>query len=169
MRTTSMALMLALALVGCGDDDGGGGDAGGGDDGGTPGEDAGPPGMCENSADMSGLMADYMVMGETQDVPTITGNCARMCALMGGDDMTMATCIRTCITDNTMMMISQPCIGCLLASVACARDNCLSDCLSDPSAPQCLACQCGDNDMMINCRTVFSDCAGFATTTCPMP
>jgi hypothetical protein len=174
MRSMTMifgASMLALAAMGCGDDDGTGGTrdsgpAGGLDSGGTRDTGAATVGMCENTADEAALMDMYTVMGEMVDVPTITGDCAVECVSQPAE--MQGACVSACISRDTMDAISDPCISCILVGLICARDSgCISPCIGDPSAMACLECQCGDNAMMRNCREEFTACSGVVTTACP--
>lgn len=156
-RILGLGLLCAAFCWGCGDDDGGGG--GGDTDSGPP----APTGMCTNMSDSAAVMATYTVDGMMMDVAQIAGACARMCALSGMDT---PECVTTCMDEDTMNAISDGCKTCFLMSIDCVRMHCLSRCLSDPEAPDCLACQCGDNDTMINCRDVFSDCSGIPSDDC---
>ena len=165
-RTIGLGLLCAALCWGCGDDDGGGG--GGDTDAGPMGTDTGPvsAGMCTNMSDSAAVMATYTVDMEMVTVAEIAGSCARMCALSGIPEEMQPMCITDCIDEDTMDAISDGCKSCFLMSIGCVREHCLSDCIGDPAAPDCLACQCGMNPMMVNCRDVFSDCSGIPSDAC---
>ena len=151
-------LLLVFGAAGCGDDSTGPTpDAGGGgmDSGGTG-------GMCANPADMAALEAMYPGPMGMRTIQQVAGDCAVSCAF----DAMPEPCFLMCIHTDTMNMVSDPCISCLGVGVRCARDNCLSRCISDPMAADCLACQCGDNAAMINCRTEFTNCSGVVSHDC---
>jgi len=152
---------LALGLGACGDDDGGGGgtDAGGG---GTDGG-GGTAGMCTSSADMTALEAEYDDgMGGTRTIQEIARDCAIDC--IGEPEDQQEACTNECVETNSDL--SSGCTTCVTASLGCTRDNCITRCLSDPDSMDCLACRCGDNGAMVNCYTVFEECAGVEADDC---
>lgn len=171
-----LAFAVAAALVACGDDDGGTtdsgtpppppADTGPGVDTGTPPPPPPPPGAnaCTNADDMGKL---GMMFGPMMDkaVADVAADCAIECFLDGTE-----ACVTSCVVRDTML--SMGCATCFTASVSCVRDNCLTLCATplggDPDSPACLACQCGDNDAMMNCRDVFTACSGVPSTGCSM-
>lgn len=114
--------------------------------------------MCTNAADMAllGMMFGPMM---DKEVSEVAGDCALECFADGTE-----ACVTNCMVRETMM--SSGCASCFTMSVGCVRDNCLGACLADPSSAGCLACQCGDNDGMVNCRDVFTACSGVPSDDC---
>ncbi len=157
-----LALILPLALTGCGDDRGGGG--GGGADAGGGGTDAGETAaMCDNASDRAALDATYPDgSGAERTIQQIARDCAFEC--LGEPEAEQEACANECIARESD--VSAGCASCVTASVGCARDYCITDCLSDPDGMACLACRCGGNPESINCLDVFTACSGVESDDC---
>jgi len=176
----SVAALAGIGLVGCGDDDGttpvdSGGpvDSGPGMmdagpvDAGPGGTDAGPGmtdgggggGACTNASDLMAIMQDYADGGPADGgvgVATLAGQCGPGC--LSAADFQM--CVSSCVRAGTGNAVSMACTDCVGLSAACTAGNCISVCLSDPRAPACLACQCGDNADHVNCLAAYTACSG---------
>jgi len=151
---SALGLLVALGGVGCGDDDRPAVDAGPAD--------SGPPGMCENADDMTKIVRDDFGPMMNQDVSGVAAGCALgPCVSMTG--MEQATCITTCIVTATTL--SAGCASCVTMSVGCTFQNCIMECVPDPTTTECVACRCGANTAMVNCFDVYEACSGLTPTT----
>jgi hypothetical protein len=171
LRLIPLGLAFLIAPVSCGDDDddsGGAGTGGSAGSGGTSGAEqckgvyadktesevaveAGD-GACTSAADLAAVCAN--------DVNTTAASCGLSCFAQGGDEATQIQCNLSCVTTATDPDPSSACIGCYLESVACARENCLDQCLSDPTAPACIQCRADEG-----CTGGFYTCSGLPLPT----
>ena len=172
-----IGLLAAAGACSSDDDSDGGGSAGtagsgGSGTSGTGGSSAGSGGSggaakgdaCLNAADQAALEADYGdggldECGETRGVSAIATECGIGCIT----DPDQEACVKTCLAKE--VTLSDGCTSCVIASFLCGRDNCTSDCLSDPCAG-CDACLCGGNDNGINCLEAYDNCSGLTNTVC---
>ncbi|HEX6275972.1 MAG TPA: hypothetical protein VFZ53_23190, partial [Polyangiaceae bacterium] len=120
---------VALSIGGCGDDDDDGDDGGGGTGGGGANVECTPGGggACQNE----------------QDCPVVRAGTAReatqTCGLGCQQDPDPATCTVTCVAMDTGLTAS--CATCYALLADCARQNCLSECSTDPDSSACIECQ----------------------------
>jgi hypothetical protein len=149
----TVAMVMTILLGACGDD---ASPAGGTDAGGMAGG-----GMCDNDSDRAALQRTYDP--GMREVPAVARDCAIDVCLSAPEEMA-EQCMNDCITDMTDL--SNACATCVTRSVGCVRDNCLSRCLGDPDGADCLACQCGDNAMGIDCREEYNACSGVPSDDC---
>ena len=172
---SALALLTAasLSVAGCGDDDddsssstagkgntAGSSNANGGDSS-TPsgGGDSSTPaaggagsvnpmcdpsldGVCQNETDCSSVASGAARLS--------AGTCGQDCLKSGSKD---PNCARDCIVMDTSM--SSECASCYAGAVACATKNCLNECIADPTAAECTACQ-----VEKGCRSTFDECSG---------
>jgi hypothetical protein len=82
-----------------------------------------------------------------------------------GGAMDVVGCVRDALVMETEMAVSAACATCYGVSVACSADNCAGPCLTG-TPEECLACQCGGNDMSCNCIEQFTLCSGLPSTMC---
>lgn len=128
------------------------------------------PGQCDNQADKDAVLDTYERPGPdggtlTLESRDIGRECGVGCLFKTGveTDEQLRDCTLECITDE--MPLSQECGWCLVFSVECGREFCLSECL-DSSNPNCFSCVCGDNSFGENCIDRYEACAGVPSTTC---
>ncbi len=184
------ALALALTAFGCGDDSttpptdaatdtSGGGDTGGGDTGGGGGDSAmGDGGMCTPIGMECRMPGDYIggMMDQCNNADDIAAvnredygdmmnesltDLASACGQSCIADPDLVACTTTCVVEASEMAVSSGCAVCYAASVACAAELCIGDCLTAPDSPECLACLEGDNDCCFDCISEADTCAGF--------
>lgn len=180
MKAFSVLLPAVLAALiaapGCGDDDDddtggagtGGGTPGTGGSGGTNGaaqcegvyqdkteaelaSEAGD-GACTEDSDIAAVCAN--------DINTLAASCGLSCFAQGGDEAAQLACNLTCINGMTNPDPSTECVGCYLASVACARMNCTQQCINDPTAEPCIQCRIDEG-----CTPGFYTCSGLPVPT----
>lgn len=167
MKRILSALVLSTLSVGAcgGDDDDDASNTGGSSSAGTTSE-AGEPGMPSGGAPESGgggaptgnVGCDPEEATTCQneiDCPFVVDGTARMTAGVCGQGCLgkEESCAVDCITDELDM--SSECATCYAQTVACTVENCLSDCLNDPEADKCKACQ-----VESGCRAAFNECSG---------
>lgn len=162
----SMVLALAVAAVGCGDEEtvsvniGGGSDASTEDTSmddtsmtdtsmddtsmtdtsmeDTPMEDTSAAvDLCTNEADFP-IVTSADIDPDTDGEQTVTGE-AQDCGLSCLGDTDSRQCSVDCIVAATG--VSDPCAGCYGDTVACSIENCLAPCATDPSGEGCTSCQ----------------------------
>ncbi|HET7545137.1 MAG TPA: hypothetical protein VFK05_34970 [Polyangiaceae bacterium] len=167
----------ALSMLGCNSDDDSspstGGKGGSGGSGGaplahcvginaefTPAEfyaQAQPDKGCSASADLATVCAN--------DLPVIGAMCGGGCLGMGNDAQ-QAECIAVCINDALTHAKAQPlsedCMNCYIADIACARDKCLTPCAVNPAGAECAACR-----VEKGCVEAFYDCSGLPVPSLP--
>jgi hypothetical protein len=169
MRPISCYLIVSLALaVSCGGDDdnatstgsattGGSGGSGSGAAGGTGGAlgEAGSAGAASPN-----VMCNPNGTGVCQnqdDCPAVEDGSARtssqVCGVNCLEDEDPGVCSVACIVDQAD--ISSTCAQCYAGVVACATQNCLSECVADAASDACSACQ-----VTAGCREEFSECSG---------
>lgn len=68
----------------------------------------------------------------------------------GADDV--QACLVECIIDDSGF--SQGCATCFALTIMCTLDNCLTECMADPTSDDCAACQ------EENCMPDFMECSG---------
>lgn len=167
MRRFSMFLIAAtagaLALAGCGTDD----------------DSASPGAAGASGASATQCVGTYASLSATQfnaqtssgkacssdaasicsnDVTTLVGTCGKTCYLQAAqDDESQAACVAPCIQQavTSPKALSDSCIDCYVADVACARDLCLAQCGFTPNSPDCAQCR-ADN----HCASAFYACSG---------
>lgn len=171
-----------LALAGCGDD-GNGGDGGITDDGGSMtdtgnggGGDGGSGTMCSSMEQDTMLNTCFPDTGMgsmtmDRDIVRLANYCGGeecltpLVMTVGGteeDQENARMCVNDCIQANTSDLRSQ-CTNCFARAAVCVGMNCTAECMTDPSAKQCLECQCENG-----CQMLGSDCAGLASPVCPV-
>jgi hypothetical protein len=78
---------------------------------------------------------------------------------------TLADCVTDCTQDTTTELcppgLSNDCVECTGASVACSWALCVQYCVSDSTAPICIDCRC-DN----HCTQNFTMCSGIPSNEC---
>jgi len=174
------AMLGALGLVGCGDDDGGTTpdasamtpDATAGDA--MAMEDAG--GACHDPATMLDLTVtdacqnaddQAATMSDDPDLGDLAADCGRSCFLAGRGT---PDCVVACMRNMSSCVSSVGCTTCYALSVGCASDNCLTECLDPANGEACLACRCGANAAGLNCFDIYDSCRGETTMdACPSP
>jgi hypothetical protein len=109
-----------------------------------------PAGACTN-ADDGALLATP----EQRDAVTASAtDCGIGC--LGDDDV--ATCSVTCLVGATGLSVG--CSACYAGMVGCSKDNCLAECLADPSGDACATCQTD-----AGCFIDFYACSGLPEPT----
>jgi hypothetical protein len=110
-------------------------------------------GACTSAADIAAVCAN--------DINTVAASCGLSCFAQGGDEAAQLQCNTECVTAATDPDPSVPCMGCYLQSVACVRENCVTQCVSDPTAPACIQCRLDEG-----CTGAFyNDCSGLPLPT----
>ncbi len=127
--------------AGAGATGGAGGSAGAGASGGSGGAGGGASGACTNSGDQAIL--------NSIDVETTVGDCGQ--TNLGAEPATY-----DCIKQATNL--SDGCVTCFDATIACAVQNCLIQCLGDSNAPACVDCR------KQFCDPAFEACSGLSAT-----
>jgi hypothetical protein len=188
--------ILALAAVGCGgdddDDDGAAGSGGSSGTGGSSGSSgSGGSGGSSGSGGTGGLnltdactnASDEAALGMTyggaagaagasggQTYSEIVGACGQMCIGEGHTGDALITCAVDCTNSATDSAVSEECTSCFIQSAECALNNCLSRCIADPSAQQCIDCRCAKegsgNSGNVNCEAQFAACSGVERMIC---
>ena len=155
LPVVATAVVSVVMAVGCGgddDDDAGGAGTGGTGTGGGAG--SGGAGTCKGvyadktQAQITAEAGDGECTSATDiaavcanDINTVAASCGLSCFAQGGDDATQLQCNTDCVTAATDPDPSDACIGCYVQSVACARENCVNQCVSDPTADACIQCR----------------------------
>ena len=77
----------------------------------------------------------------------------------------LATCVEACTNDTieeiTGSTLSDECVACTGATVACGAAFCTSPCLADTTAQPCIDCRCANN-----CTPQFVICSGIPSDDC---
>jgi hypothetical protein len=130
------------------------------------------PGACTSATDRSGVEAEYDVTDDAGTrrlrVRDIARECGIQCLISapaGTTDAELAVCTHTCILDRTRQALSAGCADCLVETVNCGRQHCLTQCI-DPTNLNCIPCICGENLQRVNCTARFETCGGVPSTTC---
>jgi len=132
---------------------------------------------CVNAKDQVGVFRSYCppdpfepdaaaAVREYKSFAELSSDCARYCVLTptGRDD---PNCVDKCLTNATQGAISEPCLGCREAMVACGRTYCLAECAPGPLDVKCLTCMCGNNyPNNHNCYDPYNKCTGLNFTYC---
>lgn len=138
---------------------------------GTVNDAGGDAGLCATAADTAAVLATYTVTVDggsaEQTVPQIAKQCG-IEALFAtpGDPVAQEVATAACIRARTGNAVSEMCVTCVVGSVVCGRENCLSQCLGDDQV-LCDACLCGDNPLGVNCLDAYETCSGVPNTVCP--
>ncbi len=121
----------------------------------------------------SSAIGSDCVLGSARSVPPIPG-----CGAEAGNVLqcfpncpadvieSAAACVALCTQDATEeitgMPLSDECVACTGATVACGAAFCTNVCISDSNSQACIDCRCANN-----CIESFDDCSGLPpTTTC---
>ena len=109
-----------------------------------------PAGACTN-ADDGALLATE----ELRDAVTAAAtDCGIGC--LGEDDV--GACSVACLVAGTGLTVG--CSACYAGMVGCSKDNCLAECLQDPSGDACATCQTD-----AGCFIDFYACSGLPEPT----
>ena len=124
---------------------------------------------CASPKDRAAIFAGYCAKPPdpkaTKSFAEITGDCATKCVL--DRERESPTCVIDCLRAATDKAVSDPCLQCHDQLVACARKNCLSDCINGPLDVKCLNCMCGDNyPDNVNCYDPLNKCSALALPYC---
>jgi hypothetical protein len=164
----------------------GGGGAGGGGEGACINEDDGAVyaeleftngnGEMTTGTDAASAIGSECVRGSTESTPPVTGcgtetlnvvACFPSCPPATVD--ALATCVEGCIQDTistiTGSTLTEDCITCYGATVACGAAFCTDLCVVDTTSPECIGCRCtmgGTN----GCTPDFVDCSGIPSDDC---
>ncbi|MBT8452233.1 MAG: hypothetical protein KJO40_09735 [Deltaproteobacteria bacterium] len=167
-------LVLALGLLGCGDDppptvSGGGTRVPGGtigETGGTPGAGgsggaggaggAQPKGACDNGSDLDAIEA------AEQSVRDIARNCGLfVCAASIGNATAYGECVEGCVSER-VPALSTDCAGCYGDLESCGLASlCRFQCQGSTCSTLCLDCLNG-----ADCLTAFEECRGLPGDGC---
>jgi len=101
---------------------------------------------CDNTSDLDELANNIEAIEEA------SGDCGMSCIA----DSDIASCAGECIEMTEGVNLSRGCADCFGAVVECTVDNCLTQCIADPSSTECVMCR------ETNCDPVFEACAGVA-------
>ena len=159
----AVATTAVLSVVGCGSDSDGGSSNTGGSGGGssleqcvgsydefTPTEfyaQTTPDKGCSSQSDMTSACANNM--------PLIVGTCGKGCLNMADEQQCIADCIQSALTDAHSAELSDACLTCYGADVACAKENCLAACGLNPTSQTCATCRAEKG-----CADAFYECSG---------
>jgi hypothetical protein len=105
-----------------------------------------PAGKCSSASDLDLIC--------TTNIRGLAGACGKGCAGMP------ASCTDMCL--KPMVALSDACLGCYTAAVLCAQNMCFAECVADPAAPGCTACQAQKG-----CLTAFFGCSGLPSGAPP--
>ena len=129
-------------------------------------------GACTSATDRTGVEAEYEITDDAGTRRLRVRDIARECgvgcligAQPGATDAELAACTHACILDRTRQALSAGCAYCLVESVNCGRQHCLTQCI-DPANLNCIPCICGENLQRVNCPQRFETCGGVPSTTC---
>ena len=130
------------------------------------------PGACTSATDRSAVEAEYDITDDAGTRRVRVRDVARECgvgclinAAPGTTDPELAACTHACILDRTHQALSAGCAYCLVETVNCGRQHCLTQCI-DPTNLNCIPCICGENLQRVNCTSRFETCGGITSTTC---
>ncbi len=134
------------------------------------------PGRCANPSDETAVLATYDAPGVEAGTKKVESRqVARTCGIDclfsvttadgGGNlDQALRDCTHACILET--IPLSDDCTWCLVGSVDCGRQYCLTECLDEANEAQCFDCVCGNNVYQIDCIAVYEACSGVKSTTC---
>jgi len=165
---SALALLAAagLGIAGCGGDDdddttnnGGTSGTGASTNGGEPSSSNGGEGTVAGAPGTGNVSCDPTVEGVCQnatDCPGVESGEVRLAAgicgkgeCLGKDSQCSIDCIQEAVD------VTSECADCYGAAVACTAMNCLGECINDPEADMCKACQ-----VTQGCREAFNTCSG---------
>jgi hypothetical protein len=90
----------------------------------------------------------------SNDVTTLVGTCGKQCYFGSPtDDASQAECVTPCIAQA--VALSDSCVDCYVADVACARDLCFAECGLTPTSAACGQCRADKG-----CAAAFYGCSG---------
>ena len=152
------AITAVLSVVGCGSDSDGG---------------SGAPSKClGNNAEFTpaefkalttpgkGCSSDSDVNTVClNDMPKVAGGCGLDCLNMDNQETCIAMCIQGEVTHGNAKALSEQCLTCYGADIACARDNCLLQC-AVPTSDSCATCR-----VEKGCADAFYGCSGLPEPT----
>lgn len=165
------AIAGALAVAGCGTDD----DSGNQSAAGAPGAAGASAVQCVGTySDLTSTDFDEQTTSGkgcsldgasicSNDVTNLVGTCGKTCYLQAAkDDESQAACVAPCIMQavTSPKALSDSCIACYVADVACARDLCFAQCGLTPGSADCATCR-ADN----GCASEFYGCSGLPLPT----
>lgn len=106
---------------------------------------------CSGDSDLADLC--------NQDLAGLGASCGKTCLLQAkSDDASQAACVSACIDQgfsSGATPLSDGCMSCYTADVACARKNCLGPCATNPTSSTCQQCR-----IDMGCLPAFYDCSG---------
>jgi len=129
-------------------------------------------GQTHTGTDAAAAIGNECLLGSTSSVPPIEGCSAELGGVLGCFPNcppetidALASCIRDCVQDTTADLcppgLSDDCVDCTGASVACGSAFCTTECFADPTAPICIDCRCQNN-----CTSNFVTCSGIPSNEC---
>ena len=129
-------------------------------------------GEMSSGTDASSAIGSECVRGSVSSVPPVGGCGTETFAVIAcfpncPDPVVqaLADCVAQCtgdtIEDITGMRLSEDCLECTGATVACGAVFCTSQCVADTTAQICIDCRC-DND----CTPEFVICSGIPSDDC---
>jgi hypothetical protein len=129
-------------------------------------------GQASSGTAAASAIGSECVRGSSSSVPPVTGcgpqtldvvACFPNCPQPTID--ALATCVEECtagtIEEITGSTLSEACVECYGATVACGAAFCTGQCVADTTAQICIDCRC-DND----CTPNFVICSGIPSTDC---
>jgi hypothetical protein len=125
-----------------------------------------------SGTDASSAIGSDCVRGSTSSIPPIEGcggqtldvvACFPNCPQETVD--ALSTCVRDCTQDTTADLcppgLSDECVECTGATVACGAAFCTKQCVADTTAQICIDCRCQSN-----CTPQFVICSGIPSDDC---
>jgi hypothetical protein len=89
-------------------------------------------------------------------------NCLSTCAFMTEFDACFASCFSSSVAD-----VPPACASCYTTNASCTHEYCVSvEACAPTDLAGCVACECGDNDGLVDCLTPFVACSGTSAFTC---
>ena len=101
---------------------------------------------CSSASDVSTVCANNM--------PLVGGQCGKSCLGMSNEEECVPACIQDALASGSQPL-SEDCLGCYTADIACAKAHCLIICGVMPTSAECLTCRT-DN----GCVETFYACSG---------
>lgn len=116
--------------------------------------------------DAQGAIGSDCILGSATSVPPIRGCGAEAGVVLGcfpncpadvieAAAECVAVCTNSAIEEITGTSLSDECVACTGATVACGAAFCTNVCINDSNAPACIDCRCANN-----CIQSFDECSG---------